>query len=379
MKVLICANVPFTISNYRFEFVSKLLQEGHQVFLVYGENGSKSGIEGVIEFTIPLSRSGMNPLSEFRTIFNLFKIYRRVRPNIVMNYTIKATIYSSIVCGIIGIKSCFSNITGIGTIFISEGFYSRLIKHLVILQMKVAFLFNKYVFFQNVDDETLFNELGLLERSQCRLINGSGVNLCKFSGGNRTFVSPRKAIFVGRLLRDKGIFELVDAAKRVYRKYPDFVLTLVGSTDDNKSSLNKSQVDRLNNEPYLNFVGASNSVSQHLLENGLFILPSYREGTPRSTLEAMACNLPIITTDVPGCRETVVEGFNGFLVPVKDAVYLADRIIWMIENEDSAKKFGENSYKIVEERFDVNKVNQAIYDFVFEDGEAKNTTAHIPS
>lgn len=367
-KILLTANIAFTIANFRTELINSIVDNGNSVKALFPHDGDiEAGLNKITVESIDyrLNRKGMNPLSDFKTLFDLYMIYKREKPDIVLNFTIKPTVYSSIACGILGIP-VYSNITGLGYVFTDKRLKARIVNQIVIALYKVALRFNKKVFFQNSDDRDLFVQKRILPLSKTQIINGSGVNLQKFIIPALVKKNRNSFVFVGRLLKDKGIGELIKAMEIVKYKIPDARLYIAGGTDNNPNSFTQEDIDKWSTSGLVEYMGLVQDVRSLLLQSEVFVLPSYREGTPRSTLEAMALGLPIITTDVPGCRETVIEGGNGFLVPLKDYKKLAQRMIELALDDVKRKSMGERSLELVREKYDVHKVNQKIVGTIFE-------------
>lgn len=208
------------------------------------------------------------------------------------------------------------------------------------------------------DDKSEFINNGLLGKEKAVIINGSGVNLEKFKPVK--LPQENTFLFIGRLIKDKGIMEYLEACKIVKTKYYDVRCLLVGPYDSNPSALKPEELKPYIDGEIIEYFGEKKDVRPFIAQCSTYVLPSYHEGTPKTVLEAMAMGRPIITTDAPGCRETVIDGLNGFLVPVKDSEKLARKMIWMIEHKEEVEKMGQESRKICEEKFDVNKVNEVI-------------------
>ena len=220
------------------------------------------------------------------------------------------------------------------------------------------------VFFQNPDDEALFKSMGIIKpNASTTVVNGSGVDISEYSV--QPFVTiddiliPR-FLLIARLLGDKGVREYAQAAKIIKDKYPQAQFDLVGWIDDNPDAIEQQELDRWINEGLFNFWGKLDDVKPAIAASSIYVLPSYREGTPRTVLEAMAMGRPIITTDAPGCRETVIDGYNGYLVPVKAVEELAAAMERFIVNPELIIEMGKASRQLVEEKFDVDAVNQSM-------------------
>jgi len=367
-KIFLIANSGFTILNFRRELIEMLIDFGCDVsvicpdecILMEGRNLDAELAELGVKFVpIYFSRSGINPFSELRLLVKLLSALKKEKPDVVLNYTIKPTIYGSLAARLAGVKYIASNITGLGYAFTNNSIKSYLLSFIIKMQYKIALSCNNLVFFQNPDDKALFESLSLIDTVKSKVIRGSGVNTDKFIRQN---FKPKRFsfIFVGRLLKDKGVYEFVQAAELLKCKYPDASFTLLGSKDDNPSALSEKELSSYVSLNIINYLPTSNNVKEVLEDYEVLVLPSYREGTPRSVLEAMSMSMPIVTTDVPGCRETVKDGFNGFLVESKNIEALANAMERFIVDHDLVKKLGESSRDMACQYYDVKKVNNSI-------------------
>jgi len=256
-----------------------------------------------------------------------------------------------------GVSEVYAMIGGLGSVF-RNGNKKSLAKSILKIEYKAAFKCCKKVFFHNPDDSQVMTDLEMIDENKVVLINGSGVNLLKFTPK----AMPVKPVFllVGRIIRDKGIIEYLAAAKIVKDNYPEARFQLVGYFDTNPTAIKEEEIQGYVDEGTIEYLGPTDDVRPYLEKCSVYVLPSYHEGTPKSVLEAMATGRPIITTDAPGCRETVIDGLNGFLVPVKNVAILAEKMIWMIEHQGESKKMALTSLRLCQEKFDVNKVNEVI-------------------
>jgi len=371
-KVAFIANSAFTLINFRKELIGSFIEKGYEVIAIcpiecglMGERNIEEALSeiGVRHISIKLSRKGVNPISELLLLFQLFKILRKEKPELVMNYTIKPVIYGSIAAKIFTKARIFSTITGLGFAFTNTGFVGRSLAKVIKLQYSMALRFNETVFFQNSDDLSLFNKLGLVSKTKTKIINGSGVNLERFNcavNKNTLKREPNSFIMIARILKDKGVAEYINAARIVKREFPNSKFILLGAIDDNPASYKLEDVEQWQNEGVIEYIGPQTDVRPYLFSNQVFVLPSYREGTPRSVLEAMAMEMPIITTNAPGCKETVENDINGYLVDVESVEQLTDAIKKFIDNPTLILKMGKQSLEIARRKYDVNRVNQDI-------------------
>lgn len=367
-KIVFVANTAFTITNFRKELIKSFVEENYEVIVACPTFCSLSNIEdvssslrdlGARHYPLLLSRSGINPFSDIKLFISLLKLFKKEQPYAVLNYTIKPVIYSSIAAKISSSAKVYSTITGLGYLFTSKSLKNRIIAFIVKLQYFLALQFNTLVFFQNSDDLNLFKKMRLLNNVKTKIINGSGVDLNKFFPSENVKLKF-SFIMIGRILKDKGIDEYISAARGVKKKYPEAVFKLLGSLDDNPSAYRENDILKWEKEGVIIYIKPQKDVRPFLAESEVFVLPSYREGTPRATLEAMAMGLPVITADSPGCRETVIDGENGFLVTVKDSYSLQIAIEKMITNRQLINKMGAKSLHFVKQKYDVNLVNASI-------------------
>ena len=276
-----------------------------------------------------------------------------------MNYTIKANIYGSIASRIVGVPKTISNVTGLGEVFISNVFKFAILRQIIVFAYRYTLEKNFLVFFQNEDDLVLFKNLKIMAGSRYIVLNGSGVNM-EFFKPDKNKQIAKSFILVARLLKSKGIREYIEAAKLVKMDHPDAVFYLLGTVDENPSSLTLRQIYEWDREGLIQYVPPQVDVRPYLAKAQVFVLPSYREGTPRSVLEAMSMAMPIITTNAPGCRQTVVEGVNGFKVPVRSIADLASAMRKFIQNQDLVQQMGAESHKICQTKYDVKVVNKIV-------------------
>ena len=360
-KVIIIAGFAKSLINFRGELINDFIKLGYEVVAMAPEKGfEKELLEiGAIYRSVPLQRNGMNVFKDIKTLFYLAKILYEEKPSILLLYTIKPVIYGSIAAKIIKLSSVYSIITGLGYAFTGYSHKRTIISNIVKFLYKIAFSNNKKVFFQNPDDLELFTRLNLLTVNKTVLINGSGVNTTRFAL-KKNIIQPVSFLLIARLVWDKGIAEYVKAARMLKEQYPEVNFNLLGPFDDGPAGISQVYVESLVAEGTIYYLGETNDVRPYIADASIYVLPSYREGTPRSILEAMSMGRPVVTTDAPGCRETVKNGFNGFLVPVKDSYALAKAMEYFILNPEQIPIVGARSREIAEEKYDVRKVNRSI-------------------
>ena len=374
MKFLIIASSPSSILNFRGKLLEAISDAGLEVHIAapdFSNNPdelSKLNSLGYMVHDISLQRTGTNPLSDINTLKSLYLIIKDIKPQYVLSYTIKPVIYGTLAAWLNGVPNRFALITGLGYTFQNvEETGTRSSFQKIIHEMYRQSLFKAHhVFFQNPDDLNLFRELKLIKKNkQSTVVNGSGIDLKQFKVVPLPKINSNNRItflLIARLLADKGIREYVEAAKNIKAKYPFVSFNLVGPIDSNPSAIAKEELDGWVKSGSINYLGRLNDVRPAIAESSVFVLPSYREGTPRTVLESMSMGRPIITTDAPGCRETVIDRVNGFLVSVKSVDDLVDAMEKFILDPSLIETMGAASRKLAVEKFDVHKVNKVMLD-----------------
>lgn len=346
---------------FRTDMMKEFIRRGYDVYALGNEEESK-WIEkfkgnGITYQQILVSRNGMNPFRDKKTLASIKQKLAVIIPDKIFTYQAKTVIYGAMAANSLGITEVYPLIAGMGSAFLSNNLKTRLLRFVMITLYKKSMKKCPVVFFQNHDDEQIFRGCGIVKNQKVVMIHGSGVNIDKFS----VLPLPDKPAFlcISRLIRDKGVYEYLEACKKIKIEYPKIRCLLVGPYDTNPSALKPDEL-----QPFIDagveYFGEQDDVRPYIEQCSVFILPSYREGTPKTNLEAMACGRAVITTDTPGCKETVVDGENGFLVPVKDMFAVYERMKWFIEHPDEAEIMGKKGRTMVEGVFDVKKVNEII-------------------
>jgi glycosyltransferase involved in cell wall biosynthesis len=354
-RIVLSSNTAFSLYNFRLHLMRALKEKGYEVMAVSpGDEKYSELLKKEFGFFAikNLDRKGTNPIKDLKLFFEYFLLFRRLKPDLVINFTIKPNIYGSISAGLLGIPS-ISVITGLGYVFIRESWLTKLVKLLYWL----AFRFNRAVVFQNSED---MKTLEKLCEGKCLLIESSGVDLKHF---DPTLCKEAKKdeltfLFVGRLLTDKGIYELIKAFEKLEKENPKVKLIIVGSPDEgNPNSVSKGELEKWVKEGLIEWHGFQEDVRPFYCMADCVVLPSYREGISRVLLEAMAMEKPIITTDAPGCRNVCVDGVNGFLVKPRDvgSLYLAMKKIVELEDK-KLREFGKIGRMLAEEKYSVEKI-----------------------
>ena len=332
MRIAVIANTSWYLYNFRLSLMRALMAAGHEVVAVGPSDDyvDKLVAAGIRHRVIPLAGASVNPLRELRTVWALRRIFRDEGVEAVLSYTPKGNIYGAMAAAMNGLPTV-PNVSGLGRVFIRRSPLTWLVKQLY----RLTFWRAAWVFFQNRDDLELFVRMGLVGAGKAERLPGSGVDLARFAPAGQGAVGREQCAFllVARLLWDKGVGEYVEAARKVQQKYPAAEFRLLGFLDvQNPSAIPRSQVEAWVAEGVVDYLGATDDVLPWLREADCVVLPSsYREGVPRTLLEAAAMAKPLITTDAPGCRDTVDDGVTGLLCRLRDADDLADKMLRMIE------------------------------------------------
>jgi glycosyltransferase involved in cell wall biosynthesis len=360
-------NTAHYIALHYMEFIESLVALGYCVQIVAPRDKAFQVLEeaGAQCHDFPLSQRGMNPLRELYSVYFLWRLLRRLNPVVVFNYSIKPVIYGSFVAGRCGVPHVYSMVTGLGYMFAKDS----VLKRLVLSLYKRVLKYNEKVFFQNTHDRDEFLSHRLLEPRDAIVVNGTGIDLHKFHPVESIQETP-VFLLMSRMLWEKGVEEFVVAAGALREAYPQARFQLLGPVDDNPSAIPREQLDRWQLEG-VEYLGETADVRPFLERATVFVLPSYyREGRPRSTLEAMAMGKPVITTDWPGCRDPIQHGVNGYLIPVRNSNELRLAMERFLVDEDLAPKMGKQSRRIVEREYDVHEVNRQILAYFPNSGES---------
>ena len=360
-RVLLIASYAESVTTFRGTLIQAIRNTGANVdvaapgIATFPRLRNAMAEWGVGLHDVPLRRTGTNPLTDIALFLALLGLIRRQAPTVTLPYTVKPVIYGTLAAWILGVPRRYALVTGLGYAFTGArgSFLTKLIQGLYRFSLSKT----HKVFFQNPDDERLFRQLGILRASvPSVVVNGSGVEVQDYPL-KQVPLGEARFLMIGRLLGDKGVREYAAAARRVHAVHPAVRFQLVGWIDTNPDAISQSELEEWIANGALEFLGKLDDVRPAIAASTVYVLPSYREGTPRTVLEAMAMGRPIITTDAPGCRETVIDGENGFLVPVKSVDALVGAMLKFIEDPTLAPRMGRRSREIAEEKYDVHKVN----------------------
>ncbi|WP_312080629.1 glycosyltransferase family 4 protein [Acinetobacter schindleri] len=370
MKFLMISSFLPSVLNFRGKLLEAIASGGYEIhimapeFASFPEELQKLQALGYHLHEIPMQRTGTNLLADLKLLKNLYQQIRHIQPDYVLSYTIKPVIYGTLASWLAKVPHRFALITGLGYAFqnvesgkrslfqkMVHGLYAQALKH------------SDKVFFQNPDDLKLFQDMHLLEANKPTVVvNGSGVNVQDFDvmplPKNKEGQVKASFLLIARLLGDKGVCEYAESARIIKAQYPEAEFHLVGWIDDNPSAIAQAELDEWVGDGRLKYWGKLSDVRPAIAESSVYVLPSYREGTPRTVLEAMAMGRAIITTDAPGCRETVSHGINGYLVEVKSVDDLVQSMQYFIEDPKLIELMGQRSREIALNKYDVHQVNK---------------------
>lgn len=373
MKVAIIASLDTSLITFRGELIKAMRANGHDVIGLAPEYSpaivDKLESIGVRHYQVRMSRAGLNPITDLQTWFEYTRILRRERPDLVLSYTIKPVVYGSFAASSAGVSNIYALITGLGAAFNGNHLKGKILRRVATILYGIALARCKRVFVQNPDIAELFVKEHIAPPKKVVIVAGSGVDTTYYEF-SAVPEGPPVFLYLGRLLRDKGIGELVEAARTLKQKFSTARVVLVGAPDPNPASFSWEHVAAWKREGLIEHHPTQDDVRPFLKACTTYVLPSYHEGMPRSTLEALATGRPIITTDTIGCRETILDahpfpdagaairrGRNGLLVPVRDSQALASAMEWVIKNRDISVSMGREGRKIAETVFDVRHVN----------------------
>jgi|UPI000360EB1E glycosyltransferase involved in cell wall biosynthesis len=365
-KMILVASYAPSLINFRGKLIESAIARGWDVVVMAPDFDAamRDALQrlGANPLTYSLQRTGMNPVLDIKSLLSLYRIFCREKPDVVLSYTIKPVIYASLAARMAGVKSVYSMITGLGFSFSGKGWKQKIVSNIVSRLFRRALEKNKRVFFQNPDDRDFFESKAFVTKGQSVIINGSGVDVNHFIV--ETLPTEPQFLMIARLLKEKGVYEYIEAIRQVKKIYPDITCCLAGWIDDAPTAIKKKELDAWVADGLVCFLGKLSDVRPAIAACSIYVLPSYREGTPRTVLEAMAMGRAVITTDVPGCRETVKHDDNGLLVEGKSAQALADAMIELIENQSKVIQMGASGRRIAELKYDVHRVNASILDVI---------------
>lgn len=356
MRVLLICPRSNVFLNFRKKLVEKLQELGHTVCGLAFDNDKEEEVKSKnIEFYyFKDANRGLNPFK----ILTLKKRYARaiekIKPDLILTFMLKPNIYGVLGAKTAGCDNIYAMVEGAGDVFINNGIKWKLIRKVVCMGYKKAFKHSKKAFFLNKDDKTEFVNRGLVKDEQCEIVPGIGIDLERFE--YQPIENATTFLMIARLLKTKGVYEYCEAAKIVKEKYPNAIFNLVGP----EGTIKAEDLTEYTEQGIINYLGETSDVRPFIKECGVYVLPSYREGFSVSVMEAQAVGRAVITCDTNGTRDAVDNGYNGFLVPVKDSKSLAEKMIYFLENPDRIYEMGENARKYAEENFHQKVINEKI-------------------
>ena len=359
LRIIMTVNAAWNIWNFRRPLLSALLADGHQVTVLAPDDEFATKLTGLGArfMPLPMQLKSLNPARHAALAWRMRRVFSKIQPDVVLSYTIKNNIYGAFAARSLG-QRFIPNVTGLGTAFLSGGILQTLAQ----LLYRSAFAGLPVVFFQNEDDRDLFLGNGLLQPRQARLLPGSGIDLAHFAAS--PYPHPDSSpvfLMIARLLRHKGVEEFVEAARLVRKQYPAVRFQLLGAADAaNRSAINLDTVKAWEHTHGIEYVGTSQDVRAQIADANCVVLPSYREGAPRTLIEAAAIARPVIATDVPGCRSVVDDGVSGILCPARDAAGLAAACIRFLELDQAEREaMGQAGRAKMEREFDQELIARA--------------------
>lgn len=368
--IVFIGTIASSIYDFRADLIRSLLKQGHQIYAFTSQYNAEdiNKIEqlGAIPVTYTLNRGGLNPLADIVATYQLLKKIKHINPDVVFSYFAKPVIFGTLAAKLAKVPRVIGMLEGLGYTFTEQpeglSHKTKFIRYIQVFLYKMALPMLDQLIFLNPDDPKDLLETYSIKVKKVVILGGIGLNLQEYPYQPVDDISlPIKFLFIGRLLKEKGIHEFVQAAKLVKKQYPKTQFTILGQIDTfNIGALQQAELDDLIASCVVEYRGQVNNVKDWITNSHVFVLPSYREGVPRSTQEAMAIGRAIITTDVPGCRETVIQNRNGFIIPRWDSKTLAEYMIYFIENPKQIRFMGDESHKIAIDKFDVEKVNQRL-------------------
>ena len=360
-KVLILVNYLSFFISHRLPIAEALLAKGFEVFIGYGElRGADPKIleqRGFKVYFIPMQPGSFNLLNDFKTFYYIWSFFKRVKPDIVHLVTIKPYLYGGIISRLCGVQGLITAVSGLGTLFVNKDLKSKLIRLLLYPIYKLAFNhLNQKIIVQNKDDLKVLVNWGVLNLSKVKLLKGSGVKLENFINLDEPSGTP-VVCFAARLLRDKGVYEYVSAVRLLKERGIKAEFLLAGDLDiNNPTGLKLKDLNKIRDEGYVKIIGYQKDIATLYAKSHIICLPSYREGFPKSLIEAAAAGRAVVTTDVPGCRDAIIPNKTGLLVPIKDSQKLADALQWLIENSKERIAMGKAGRNFAEKEFKIEKI-----------------------
>jgi glycosyltransferase involved in cell wall biosynthesis len=358
VKVVIVVGFGTSLVNFRGELIRSIVADGHQVWGMAPEDDPKvrAGVEalGAQYEVVPFNRTSLNPLDDLKGMRALTRKLEGIRPDVVLSATLRIASWGSLAAEYAQVPKRVAMVTGMGTAFTAEGPKGQLMAFVAKRLMKRAFRRVSQVIVQNPDDQRALLDLGVIDPARLAVVNGSGVDITKFEASLLP-AGPPRVLMIARLLVEKGVREYAAAASIVRKTRPDVQFDLVGPLEDHSSGIERAEVEGWKD---IVWHGQQDDVRPWIQQCALYCLPSYREGTPRTVLEALAMSRPVVTSDAIGCRETIIDGVEGFLVPPKNAEALAGALLRILDDPVRHQAMASRARRRAEEKYDVNLINR---------------------
>lgn len=368
-KLFIVVNQDFFFLSHRLPIGGAAKDAGYDVTIVSEDTGVLAKIReaGLKTINLPINKAGTNIKDEIKTFFFLYKLFRREKPDIVHLVGLKTMLWGSLACRLAGVKAMVSAVCGLGVLFDEEHAHSFMTRSILKVLRATHKKKRLAVIFQNNDDKAIFLNAKIMKEEQCAFTNGSGINLQNYDYTPEPTDGLIKIIFTARMVEDKGTLILIDAAKKLKAEYKGKVqFLLCGGLDTNPNGITKEMLESRCDGEYIQWLGHRKDVLELLKQSHIMAFPSwYREGLPKSVIEAEAIGRPVVTTDSVGCRDTVVDGKNGYMIPIKDSDALAMALKKLIDNPELRQTMGKNAREFAVNKFDIKdvvKVHMDVYD-----------------
>lgn len=367
-KIIIIGTTAYNLYGFRKDFMLSCLAKNYHVYAFVSEYSNdwldKIKNLGVTPITYKLSRGGLNPLTDLRSTYQLIQKIKEIQPDIVFSYSTKPVIYATLAAYKNKVPYVYGMIEGLGSPFTmhkhGQSLKAKFIRFIQVSLYRIVFPYlDKIIFLNHDDPKDLVQRYNIYHKKNAIEVLGPiGLNLKEYAYKKWDNQKSISFIFVARLIAEKGIFEYLEAARIVKKQYPEILFKIIGGLDtENLTSLKQAELDRLIETGIIEYAGFVTDVDQRIRNSAVFVLPSYREGMPRSTQEAMAIGRPVITTDVPGCNETVVDGVTGFLIPKWDIAALVEKMIYFIEHPEQVNKMGYQGFLYAKKNFNADLIN----------------------
>lgn len=367
--ILFVVNTPRFFLSHRLPLAIAAKKAGFNVHVATKSGSEISQIrdQGLVHHVIPFERSGQNIISDMAALMSLIQLFRLIQPSLVHLVTIKPVIYGGIAARIVGIKSVVAAISGLGTVFIDRSFKGSIRRLLILKLYKEAFKQSRLVvIFQNKDDRKMFVNKNLVNYESCQIIRGSGVKLSDYPYIPEPNSIPI-VVMAARILKDKGVFEFIESAKILKQKGMEIIFRLIGESDlDNRTGISEELLNQWQDDGFVELLGYRQDIANQYALANIICLPSYREGLPKSLVEAAACGRAVITTDVAGCRDAITPKITGLLCPAKDSIGLSNAIEWLANNTNKRKKMGKAGRELAETEFAIERIVEQHMDIYLE-------------